>query len=131
MAFDWNSYLTLAKNLKNETDGQVASTEVEAKQRSAISRAYYAVYHLAEDYAKQNLGYVTSKTGQNQYHSDVRSVFRSQMGNPDHQEVGKILFQLHKNRKDCDYEEKSLGNLESLLTTSVLNAEKIQTTLAN
>lgn len=38
-AFDWANYLTLAVNLAGQND--------EAARRSAVSRAYYYVYHLA------------------------------------------------------------------------------------
>jgi uncharacterized protein (UPF0332 family) len=39
MPFDWNDFLTLAEELARRGD--------EASKRSAISRAYYAVYHRA------------------------------------------------------------------------------------
>ncbi len=50
MAFDWNDYLTFAQELKSRGD--------EAAVRSAISRAYYCVFHCAKDYAIANLGYL-------------------------------------------------------------------------
>lgn len=49
MPFDWNRYLDLAREWQGSTD--------EAYQRSAISRAYYCVFHAAKTYATQNLGY--------------------------------------------------------------------------
>ena len=49
MPFDWNEYLLFARELEARTD--------EAAKRSAISRAYYCVFHLAKDYAIENLGY--------------------------------------------------------------------------
>ena len=64
MPFDWNGYLEVAENLKTETDGQPDSNTVQAKRRTAISRAYYAVYHIAEDYAIANLGYTPNKLDQ-------------------------------------------------------------------
>lgn len=130
MAFDWNDYLEIAKDFKAGTDGQARNNLVEAKQRTAVSRAYYAIYHLAVDYAKNNLGYVpTQKSGGNQYHSDIRSVYQSQLANPSHQEVRKILARLHKARIDCDYKPDDLGNLQSLLTSVILEADKVKGTL--
>lgn len=126
MAFDWNGYLEVAENLKTETDGQPDSIAVEAKRRTAISRAYYAVYHLAEDYAVANLGYTPSKTGPNQHHTDVRSVYQRQFGNADHQEIRKMLMRLHKARLDSDYKPDNLGNVQSLLTSIILEANKIR-----
>lgn len=130
MAFDWNGYLTFAKSLQTETAGRPSNVDVEAKRRSAISRAYYAVYHIAEDYAKANLGYVVSKGGPNQHHSNVRSVYQSQLGNPDHQEVRKMLARLHKVRVQSDYHPDGLGNIESQLASVIIDADRINSILS-
>lgn len=45
-AFDWGGYLTLATSLAEQPD--------EASRRSAVSRAYYYVYHLALSRAESN-----------------------------------------------------------------------------
>lgn len=44
--FNWNGYFTLANELARRAD--------EASRRSAISRAYYYVYHLALGRAATN-----------------------------------------------------------------------------
>ena len=44
--FEWSGYLTLAEELAKRTD--------EASLRSALSRAYYFVYHLALQRAEAN-----------------------------------------------------------------------------
>lgn len=131
MSFDWNGYLAIAKDFKSDTDGQPNSNHVEAKRRAAISRAYYAVYHIAEDYAKLNLGYTPSKTGPNQHHSDVRSVYQRQFGNVEHQEVKQILSRLHKARINCDYKDKGFGRLQPLLSSIILDADKIKSILTS
>lgn len=46
MPFDWSRYLTLAEELGQRTD--------EASLRTALSRAYYYVYHLALERAERN-----------------------------------------------------------------------------
>jgi hypothetical protein len=43
MSFDWLGYLDLAKELNDSL-----TFNTEAKQRSAVSRAYYAVFNLAK-----------------------------------------------------------------------------------
>ncbi len=48
MPFDFNAFLTLAEELAKKDD--------EGAQRSAISRAYYSVYHLAFARAEKNVG---------------------------------------------------------------------------
>lgn len=129
MAFDWNDYLEIAKAFKADTDGQAKSNVIEAKQRTAVSRAYYATYNLAVDYAKNNLGYTPTQSGANQHHYDVRLVYQSQLANPAHQEVRKILARLHKARIDCDYKPEDLGNLQSLLGSVIMEADKVRGTL--
>jgi hypothetical protein len=48
MAFNWNDFLSLAEQLALDND--------EASQRTAISRAYYAVFNVACERAIQNCG---------------------------------------------------------------------------
>jgi uncharacterized protein (UPF0332 family) len=47
MAFDWHSYLALAKTL-------AAATTDEASLRSAVSRSYYSAFNLAKMRAEAN-----------------------------------------------------------------------------
>jgi uncharacterized protein (UPF0332 family) len=49
MDFDWEDYLTFAQDIKERPD--------EAAKRSAISRAYYCIFHRAKKYAIENLDY--------------------------------------------------------------------------
>lgn len=48
MPFDWNNFLVLAEELATKDD--------EASKRSAISRAYYFVFHLAFARAESTAG---------------------------------------------------------------------------
>jgi uncharacterized protein (UPF0332 family) len=50
MSFDWTEYLQLAQHLV----GQDVTASDEAKRRTAISRAYYAVYNEARHFARQH-----------------------------------------------------------------------------
>lgn len=129
MAFDWDTYLAIAKDFQTKTDGQPQNNTNEAIQRTAISRAYYAVYHLAVDYAKAHLGYIPNQGGHNQFHADIRSVYQSQLGNPDHQEVKKMLARLHKARIDSDYKADNQGNLQALLASVILESDRIKSVL--
>jgi len=45
-SFDWSEYLRLARDLSANAD--------EASQRTAISRAYYCIYHMASARAIAN-----------------------------------------------------------------------------
>lgn len=126
MPFNWNDYLVIAEAFKTKTDGLPQSSANEAMQRTAMSRAYYAVYHLAEDFAKENFGYIPSQYGHNQHHANIRLEYMKQSGSPDHQEVQKMLARLHKARIDSDYKSDDLGNMQALLTSVILEANKIK-----
>lgn len=128
MAFDWNSYLTLARELATETDGQVANQGIEAKQRCAVSRAYYSVYHSALSYAKTTFSY-TPSTHNVSLHRELQKKYKQQSGNTDHREVGQILTRLHQYRVNCDYHAEDQGNLQKLISSVVLDAERVDAIL--
>ena len=130
MAFDWNGYLEVATVLKTETDGQSDSIAVEAKRRTAISRAYYSVYHSALTYAITRFGY-TEPTNNVSVHRALQKKYKQQSGNTDHREVGQILTQLHQYRANCDYESGDQGNLQKLLSSVLLEIAKVNTILSH
>jgi uncharacterized protein (UPF0332 family) len=65
MIFDWQEYLNLAKDLSPEGSKPQSqpNQQLEAKYRSAISRAYYAAYNIAYEFAKTGLGYERTRDG--------------------------------------------------------------------
>lgn len=63
--FDWAEYLRLAEALANKSD--------EASQRTAISRAYYFVYHIASARAVTN-GYPSGQ----QSHAKIWKLYQDQ-----------------------------------------------------
>ncbi len=50
MSFDWEEFLRVAK----EHIGQQEFPSKSAKDRCAISRAYYAAFHIAHEYIEDN-----------------------------------------------------------------------------
>jgi len=61
MSFEWRHFLALAQNLATQAD--------EASQRSAISRAYYAAFHIARHYVRRRLPEVRlNKDGAEHFH---------------------------------------------------------------
>jgi hypothetical protein len=129
MSFDWDDYLTIAKDFETKSNGLPQSNMKEAMQRVALSRAYYSMYHLAVEYAKTHFGYIPRRNGSNQFHADVRIEYQKQSGNADHQEIKKILIRMHKARIDSDYTPTSLGNAQALLRSIILDADKVKTIL--
>lgn len=115
--FDWARYLELAKELT-----QRASTDAlwEAALRSAISRAYYASFCAAREYAVQNLGYVASFSAAD--HLSLRLHFRIQGG--EWTRVANRLDDLRRWRNRCDYENR-VPNLSNLTVRAITAADDI------
>jgi uncharacterized protein (UPF0332 family) len=105
--FDWDDYFLLAEDLlKSKSD--------EACLRSSVSRAYYAAYNRAKDFAENknlmkfddirkevisdNLGGWRKRTA----HESIRE-FLSSESSDDFKQVSIDLFRLHKSRIICDY----------------------------
>jgi hypothetical protein len=90
--FDWSEYSRLADELGNRSD--------EASLRSAISRAYYYVYHLALARAEANS--YRAMPGE-ATHAQLWRVF-SQSPEPDCKRLAVIAFRLKEKRERADYE---------------------------
>lgn len=131
MSFDWNNYLTIAEKIKSRAEGKSANGNNEALRRTAISRTYYSMFHLAVIYAKENLEYNPNTNGHNQAHSEIRGIYRRQFKNVEHQEVKQILSRLHKARIDCDYKDDNLGDLQALLSNLILDANRMKSILSS
>jgi uncharacterized protein (UPF0332 family) len=95
MSFDWAEYLALAKELiENPT------IYPEARQRSAVSRAYYAAFNLAKNYLEQAEEQSLPKTAD--AHRYVAEYFRLS-DDPDQREIGNNLARLRLFRNQADY----------------------------
>jgi len=90
-SFDWSDYLELAQELANRAD--------EASLRSAISRAFYYVYHLALERAKAN-NFTFVAGGM---HAQLWRVF-SESPEPVCKRLGVIASRLRIRRERADYE---------------------------
>jgi uncharacterized protein (UPF0332 family) len=91
MPFDWSEYLKLADELGKRTD--------EGSLRSAISRAYYYVFHLALKRAQDNAFRVLSGEGT---HTQLWRVF-SESPEPDCRRLAEIAARLKEKRERADY----------------------------
>lgn len=92
--FNWDDYLQLAEELHEQED----SNPQEAEERSAISRAYYAAFHDALQYAPARIQETRSKKHQKliDYYEGRRT--------QEEQEVGRLLESLRDNRNAADYD---------------------------
>jgi uncharacterized protein (UPF0332 family) len=102
MPFDWTEYTRLAEELRMRGD--------EASLRSAISRAYYSVYHQARDYLLAE-GIQLSRNDSS--HKVVWNRYKG-IGGASCRAVGLNGERLNDNRTQADYENE-LGNVESLV----------------
>ena len=128
MPFDWDNYLGLAVSIGDSTRGKPDIGRNEALRRTAISRAYYAVYHYAENYAISRLAH--NPEGGNK-HGSLITCYKRQRGSVDLQEVGALLYALRGSRVDCDYKPDDLGNLDALVVSTLGNANRIKELISN
>ena len=90
----------------------------EAAFRSAVSRAYYAAFCHARNYARDRQGFYPTHTPKD--HERVRSHFKSK-GRPD---IARDLEILRRWRNQCDYND-AVFNVSSFLLAALARAQKI------
>jgi len=114
MAFDWKEYFNLALSLQGKTKKYTQ----EASLRCAVSRAYYAAFCYARNYAWHEHGF--EPTYDSDDHNSVREHFRDwQMPS-----ISGWLLQLRQWRNDCDYHD-TVSNVSRLCTEAIKQAQKI------
>jgi len=112
--FDWTSFLSLARNLQ---EGSFPSVSREACLRTAMNRAYFAVFCPA----KTHLG--SRARDKNADHEQVRNLFKQSL-NLVEQSIGQLLTQLHADRCQADY-KGAIPDWESKVPQSLAKAQRI------
>jgi hypothetical protein len=98
--FDWREYLELANDLGTTPVGTAVSIRgSEATGRCAVSRAYYAAFCHARNYAVTNLSYIPSNQGSDHW------MLRQHFAQRGMSHVARRLRQLHGWRKQRDYDD--------------------------
>lgn len=115
MAFDWKQYLALARFLA----GQGNRYTQEAAHRSGVSRAYFAAYCHARDYAVRNLGFVPDRNASD--HIRLREYYVSR-GQPS---IAQDLVDLRQRRNQCDYDNIVGPFLPLMLLQAIRMADEI------
>jgi len=118
MTFDWREYLKIAEYL---TTGK-GTFSSEAAQRCAVSRAYYASFCCARNFAKNKLGYVPS------YDTDDHWKVRVHLKKNGLGSIARKLNRLHLQRKDCDYKD-SLLNVQKIHSSAIRMARSVLGTI--
>jgi len=99
MPFDWREYLNLAQFLFDNADK--SSFSEQSALRSAVSRAYYAAFCYARDYAQAKQGFMPDFTAED--HTRIRIHFeQKQMIN-----MADRLDRLRHWRNQCDYRNEA------------------------
>lgn len=98
-SFEWQQYLVLAEAL--------SEISAEAAKRSAISRAYYAAFHVARHlYVASNPSYLSTPGAE--LHRDVWNWFVRHHARS-HREIGLTGSNLKRFRERADYDDKFPG----------------------
>jgi hypothetical protein len=96
MPFDWSEYLALAQYLQGQSNSEFSQ---EAALRCAVSRAYYAAFCHARNYARDHHGFKPYHNPDD--HPRVREHFRK-LGNA---KIAGDLELLRQWRNQCDYDD--------------------------
>ena len=118
MSFEWSDFLDLAVKLTKSPD--------EASRRSAVSRAYYAVFCAARDWVESYYGVDAHREAKEQntgVHKYVWGVLGTvkQGSHADLSDTGKRIM---RSRVKCDYRDK-VEKLDLLSATEVTRASKL------
>jgi hypothetical protein len=117
--FDWREYLELANDLGTASIGStITLRSSEATDRCAVSRAYYAAFCHARNYAAANLNFVPTNRGSD--HWMLQQHFNGIGMSP----VARTLRRLHGWRKQCDYED-TLPNLSTIVSRALAEAAAV------
>jgi uncharacterized protein (UPF0332 family) len=114
-AFDWSEYLNLATRLSANAD--------EASQRSAMSRAYYCVYHKASERAVLN-GYVHEQS-----HHKLWAVYDRNSSDKSCRKLYNIGSRMKKERVAADY-EPTVARLTERMTVQLSRASNFMARLS-
>jgi len=96
--FDWRNYLVLAQELGENTN--------EAKQRSSISRAYYAAFCSARNYMKKKDPNSHPNEGsEHQYLIDYYMGYKNHSTNRNRTKIAQELIRMKRMRIIADYED--------------------------
>ena len=102
MTWEWSRYLDLARELRRQAaDPNTPPDLVEALLRAAASRAYYAAFNAAREWAETR-GYVPHSRAS--AHQSLIDHLTAQGAKPDEKRVGDGLRRARFCREKADYE---------------------------
>lgn len=112
--FNWREYLQLAEHW--------ATLPEEGNQRSAVSRAYYAVFCSCRNWIREHRPEV-SLTNRGSVHQEVWKLFEYS-GDKQLERIGQTLKRLRRARNQADYDDEAQF-LSQSINQSLQDAELI------
>src|SRR5262249_42329931 len=116
MAFDWREYLELARWLQANPPPGLSG---EAAYRCAISRAYFAAFGYALQYATQYLDF-SPREG-----SDDHGRLRAHLKSKRRHRTAQSLDRLRDWRNSCDYDREFSADLAAILVSALTEAQYV------
>jgi hypothetical protein len=113
MPFDWGEFLNIAK----VHIGEVAYPCTAAKDRAAISRAYYAAFKTTHQYISATRSAPDIGIG-GAAHTRLPKWLKSQP-TQDLRQIGVWLVRLRKRRTKADYDEKDISRVHDVAYDAV------------
>ncbi len=118
MSFSWDEYLEIAKFLQVGPTTGTSGFSSDATSRCAVSRAYYAAFCHARNYARDKQGFKPTSTPAD--HGLLRDHYQKKRMN----KVARHLEQLRIWRNKCDYDD-TVSGLSWMVTSSITRATTI------
>ena len=118
MCFDWSEYLRLAEQLAAEAE---AGELLQARRRTAVSRAYYAAFHSTMGLLKSRGEYAPQGDGWD-HEGVVRTC--SQSSSRGWHPIGNDLRRLRRQRVNADY-KAAMEVSDSLVQSAVERARDL------
>jgi len=118
MSLNWLEYFNLAQELAGQN---VTPAGEEARQPSALSRAYYAAFCQARNHLRDKEGHLLPRDGQ--VHAYVCDQFRNSH-DPARNQIGHDLNRLRIDRNKADYDD-SVPYLDTMTTRDMTLARRV------
>lgn len=119
---DWYAYLRLAKELAESGEG-LAHHDKEARQRSAVSRAYYAIFLSARDVFDPEHESL-SEEQRKEYHAKLWKRLKT-AHQSEHRYIGEQARELGEYRRQADYGEY-IYDLPHFVADAIASAEDLR-----